>query len=249
MQSSKIVVGGIPVSVHSIPDKPEAKEPLGIFFLHGRLWTSDSTIQRWREFLTEMLESFPEKVYLIAFDQRNHGERMVHEIHNQGKDENTNHALDMFAIQYGTAKDVSYLIDCLPLFLDIKKWWVFGFSLGGHATLLALVEDERLELGISIVGCGDYSTLMKMRDLPVSHALESLLKKRDPINNIGKLKGRDFLCLNGGADTLVQAAANSEFAKLLEGTGFSYVIDPTAKHELCDLMKAEIMQYFQAHYK
>ncbi|KAJ3309391.1 hypothetical protein HDV04_006178 [Boothiomyces sp. JEL0838] len=249
MEELKIAVGGIPVSLYSIPQKPKGKKPLGIFFLHGRTWTSDSTIKRWYDYLTFVLEAFPEKVYLIAFDQRNHGERMVNEMHNKGKDENPNHALDMFAIQYGTAKDVSYLIDCLPLFVDIQRWWVFGFSLGGHATLLSLVVDERLELGISIVGCGDYATLMKMRDLPVSPALERLLKERDPINNIGKLKGRNLLCLNGGADDLVQAAANNEFAKHLQSGSFRYVVDPDAKHELSELMKTLIKDYFQSHYQ
>ncbi|KAJ3323825.1 hypothetical protein HDV06_001195 [Boothiomyces sp. JEL0866] len=249
MEELKIVVGGIPVSFYSIPSKPASSEPLGIFFLHGRLWTSESTVKRWEKYLLEVLDSFPDKVYLIAFDQRNHGERMANEIHNQGKEENPNHALDMFAIQYGTAKDVSYLIDCIPLFVDIQKWWVFGFSLGGHATLLSLTVDERLQLGISIVGCGDYATLMKMRDLPVSPALQNLLNQRDPINNIDRLAGRRLLCLNGGADNLVQAAANNEFAKLLEGDSFSYVVDPDAKHELSALMKAKIKDFFVSNYK
>ncbi|RKO85754.1 hypothetical protein BDK51DRAFT_12708, partial [Blyttiomyces helicus] len=81
------------------------------------------------------------RLLAVTFSQRNHGPRLVATDSNSSwKEGNPNHAIDMWGIQYGTARDVSYLVDVLEAFLSIRvrAWGVVGKSLGGHATLLAL---------------------------------------------------------------------------------------------------------------
>ncbi|RUS18609.1 hypothetical protein BC937DRAFT_88558 [Endogone sp. FLAS-F59071] len=83
---------------------------------------------------------------VISFDHVNHGTRLVNENANlTWADGNMTHAMDMWSIQYGTARDVSNLIDVLPAYLFpdedasiVMKWGVCGISLGGHSAFLVL---------------------------------------------------------------------------------------------------------------
>ncbi|KAJ3091799.1 hypothetical protein HK102_013390 [Quaeritorhiza haematococci] len=113
---------------------------------------------------------------VFAFDQRNHGTRLLDEKANfSWREGNETHAMDMYSIQLGTARDVSFLIDTLPMFLEFRprKWGCIGVSLGGHATLLAVANEVRLSAAVSIIGCGDYIALMGDRVAKTS-------KRKDP---------------------------------------------------------------------
>ncbi len=59
-----------------------------------------------------------------------------------------------FSLKFLKKKDISYLIDVLPHTLGIKftDWGVCGVSLGAHTTLLAMANDPRLKVGVSIIG-------------------------------------------------------------------------------------------------
>jgi len=75
----------------------------------------------------------------------------------------------LFAIQTGTARDVSFLIDFLPAYLypqaerKVVDWGIIGISLGGHSAWIVLNEEPRVTLGIPIIGCPDYLGLMEAR--------------------------------------------------------------------------------------
>ncbi|KAJ3371329.1 hypothetical protein GGF31_003252 [Allomyces arbusculus] len=188
----------------------------------------------------------------VAFDQRNHGERLVDERANYSWLErerpdmtNPNHAIDMYALQMGTTQDISFLIDHLPGLLeaehgihDVTKFGVCGISLGGHVAFLSVANDPRIDMAISIVGCGDYATLMHERHTKLVSrfpdesfdtwarawpaALDRLVSRVDPIQRITQRDGpgaRFVLCANlpkimylgGGQDGLVPVSANAQF--------------------------------------
>jgi dienelactone hydrolase len=73
----------------------------------------------------------------------------------------------MFSIQYGTAQDVLLLVSLLPAYLPaalrVELWACVGVSLGGHSTWLALLHDPRIAVGVPIIGCCDYLSLMRNR--------------------------------------------------------------------------------------
>jgi hypothetical protein len=64
--------------------------------------------------------------------------------------DNVSHAVDMYSIQVGTARDVSFLIDFLPSVVfpkgerTVTDWFIAGISLGGHSTWLAMAHGEYL---------------------------------------------------------------------------------------------------------
>jgi pimeloyl-ACP methyl ester carboxylesterase len=245
MECKQLVVGGIAVTIFSKGQNYEC----GIFMLHGRQSSVEDFIRRDSDLIESLVT---EKHCVLLFDQRNHGPRLVNEVHNQGKKTNPHHPLDMYAIQYGTAKDVQFLIDTIPLFLPIKRWGVFGFSLGGHATFLSLAHEARLVCGVSVVGCGDYCSLMKSRGIELSSEMLHLLKATDPIHRMEEMAQKHTSAIYGGKDTLVPYTANTAFeqqlgAKVSTTSGsFTSFVDPEAGHEFTPLMKKKLADFLHS---
>ncbi|KAJ3339116.1 hypothetical protein HDU93_008600 [Gonapodya sp. JEL0774] len=163
--------------------------------------------------------------------------------------------------EYGTACDVSNLIDVLPAFLrlTIDDWGIMGVSLGGHASFLSLVRDERISVAVPIIGCADYETLMTGRAaglkpehisrVPSAATFKSpqfldMLRRLDPVHNLHKLAGRDGkprpVCfVVGGKDRLVPWKTSQ---KWLDGAKevyhgdfadrFTFHIEADAGHEV-----------------
>ncbi|KAI0466712.1 hypothetical protein F4859DRAFT_289019 [Xylaria cf. heliscus] len=109
----------------------------------------------------------------VAFDQRNHGSRLVSEVANEAwRQGNATHAQDMFAIVSGTVLDTVHLLDVLEGYLfgagggpgaspsaearHIDSNLVFGVSLGGHSAWQLLFADPRVTAGVCVIGCPDY---------------------------------------------------------------------------------------------
>ncbi|KAJ9109202.1 hypothetical protein QFC21_000531 [Naganishia friedmannii] len=168
---------------------------------------------------------------VVTLDQRNHGERKVDDIANQGFEANERHAIDMYAMHRGTARDVSFLIDFIPAYLfpegerTIEKFAMTGVSLGGHASWIVLRDEPRVTIGIPIIGCPDYYSMLKERiarkgpsngqktlvgpAFPPS--LAQLVAKEDPIAVhytshdplVNPYIGKQILILGGGDDKLV----------------------------------------------
>ncbi|GAA6015873.1 hypothetical protein JCM10207_006788 [Rhodosporidiobolus poonsookiae] len=201
-------------------------------------------------------------VLVVAFDQRNHGHRTVERERNLGWSEggrankerrkekgmredevdNVSHAADMCAIQTGTARDVSLLIDFLPPLLfpnderTVDKWMCAGVSLGGHATWLALAHEPRITLGVPIIGSPSCLSLLTHRashlsppigPLPTSApffpaSFVALMRSLDPalVDKVEeKMEGKDVLVLSGGEDELVsyEKGGSGEFVQRLRG--------------------------------
>ncbi|KAH8602251.1 Alpha/Beta hydrolase protein [Bisporella sp. PMI_857] len=146
-----------------------------LWLLHGRLVSKDSMqflasgcLQSWQK-----RQSPESKVGLIAiaFDQRNHGTRLVHDLANEAwRGGNETHAQDMFSVFNGTAIDVSHLIDHIGSYLfhdaespSIGRHLAVGYSLGGHTVWQLFFNEPRITEAVVIVGCPDYARLLKDR--------------------------------------------------------------------------------------
>lgn len=102
----------------------------------------------------------------VSFDQRNHGTRQADALSNEAwRSGNPRHAQDMFSIYHGTASDTSLLLSYLPAYItpQLTQNLVLGISLGGHATWLVALHEPRITSAISIIGCPDYTSLMRQR--------------------------------------------------------------------------------------
>ncbi|KAI8824017.1 Alpha/Beta hydrolase protein [Fimicolochytrium jonesii] len=269
-----LTIGGLDLYIFGLPE-PNSETTYTaynvVFHAHGRGWTAEQDFPFCRGLCERINEGNPTTRTLVAtFDQRNHGRRLLSGKQNTSwKENNDTHAMDMFAMQYGTACDVSFLIDVLPCYLPgrVEKWGMCGISLGGHSTFLALALDPRLTVGVPIIGCGDFLTLMTGRaahmsppiPLPphsekyINAALLKVLKDRDPINKVDEMRGKAILIYSGAADTLVPASANialvDKLTRAYEADGkaemFRQIVEEGAKHELTEGMKRECAAWFR----
>ncbi|BGP57165.1 hypothetical protein JCM8202_005397 [Rhodotorula sphaerocarpa] len=212
---------------------------------------------------------------VVTFDQRNHGHRIVEADRNaswvepgrkraqlreqEGRQrDNDRHAADMFAMQTGTARDVSFLIDFLApaLFPDddrvVTDWYCSGVSLGGHATWLALAHDPRITLGVPIIGSPSTHALLAHRaqnlpapagpiPLAAPYFPQSLLAAFDrldpasPSLSLERWRGKRILVLSGEEDQLVNFVhgKSGEFVEKLKGVEGCHVeawVQPKAGH-------------------
>jgi dienelactone hydrolase len=186
-----------------------------VFALHGRTGRAEHMFDLCRQLVKVGLIA-------IAFDQRNHGGRMVDA---RGNGEwSPHHAADMYGNQLGTAMDVSLLIDMLParLGIDTAQVGMTGISMGGHATLLSMVIDPRIAVGVAFIGSGDYRWLMELRaaqhacpaeefSIYFPAALQAAVERHDPITHPAAFADRPLLLANGAADTAVPAECNQRF--------------------------------------
>ncbi|KAJ9125549.1 hypothetical protein QFC22_000511 [Naganishia vaughanmartiniae] len=172
-------IGGIHTVVYNLEDAKRSNLPVTVLIAtHGR---GEDQFH-----LTDLVEGTYKKaaeldnkaggngkrvreLIVVTLDQRNHGERKVDDLANQGFEKNDRHAVDMYAMHRGTARDISFLIDFLPAYLfpegekTIEKFAVTGVSLGGHASWIVLRDEPRVTIGIPIIGCPDYYSMLSER--------------------------------------------------------------------------------------
>ncbi|RDX43993.1 hypothetical protein OH76DRAFT_1487426 [Lentinus brumalis] len=237
--------------------KEKKKKPVAVMFLlHGRMSKAEHMEYVAKAFLDEVHQrrkaaagaATPEgereevmDLWIVTFDHRNHGSRIVDGQANSAWSDNPskrndNHAIDMYAIQTGTAQDVSALIDFLPWYLFpneervVKEWIVSGISLGGHSTWIALKNDPRLKVGIPIIGCPDYLALIVPRAEASSIPIEppyfpktfvEYVKTHDPAGAgaAGAFWGKKILVVAGREDEVVPWAASERFVGELDVGG------------------------------
>ncbi|KAI0048999.1 alpha/beta-hydrolase [Auriscalpium vulgare] len=275
-------VGGLEVHVHLKADllSSKAEGPVAaLIALHGRTGSCrdfDETAQaifKWADEAASSGKNHRDFIF-VTFDQRNHGARTVDAFANGGWDKepekhNQRHALDMYAIQTGTARDVSFVIDYLPAYVfpnderTISEWAVAGVSLGGHAAWLTLRNEPRVRIGIPIIGCPDYLTLIDLRadkhGIPLAppympESLRTIVHRDDPASagfrstkpGENPFLGKRILVLSGEADTLVPWVASSDFVEGLEvGEGRKKVLLLNGvKHEYTPEMIRELFEFF-----
>ncbi|KAG8880977.1 hypothetical protein FRB97_000301 [Tulasnella sp. 331] len=213
------------------------------------------------------------ELMVVNVDHRNHGSRLVDVRANLGwargqETHNEKHAIDMFAIYTGTSRDVSFLIDFLPAYVfpngerEIIDWGVIGVSLGGHSTWTVLMEDTRVTMGVPIIGCPDYLSLMEERAKEAGMApgppvipkhLQAYITKHSPTSSgydipseLNPFFNKDILVLSGAADNLVPWSHCKPFVDALvvgEKGRKRVVLQTGAGHELTPEMIAEAAEF------
>ncbi|KAJ3800670.1 Alpha/Beta hydrolase protein [Lentinula aff. detonsa] len=273
-------VGGLPVQVYSSIESDASKPVFILFFLHGRMGKADNLepfIMPIYQDLVGSAKVLDQDLVVVTFDHRNHGGRSIDDKANQGWDEdesrsNVRHGIDMFAIQDGSARDVSFLIDYLPAYLypeserKISGWGLAGVSLGGHSTWTALAKDPRIQVGIPIIGCPDYLTLISKRAAKFGISLDSaskyfpeslltLIRKETPPSTPYLMEdvsnpffGKKILVLSGGADPLVPWDASQSFVEKLAVGPLGYkkvVVQPNTGHTVTPEMVKEFLEFLK----
>ncbi|KAG9056346.1 hypothetical protein FS842_010923 [Serendipita sp. 407] len=259
MKSRTLLVAGISVDVYSsdlvAADAIDLTLPVCILFvLHGRMGSRNDVEKIAKHMLDAQGSngrSYHQRreLLVVTFDHRNHGSRLVDARANLGWDlkdlenHNERHALDMYTIQVGTARDVSLLIDFLPSYLFpnnerlVGQWALAGFSLGGHSTWICLCSEPRIEVAMPVVGCPDFLSLMTDRATRkgcdpsnAAHFPRSLVefvRKYDPAtapftspDNRNPFVGKKILAISGAKDRLVPwEFSESFFDSLYVGEG------------------------------
>ncbi|RDW87185.1 uncharacterized protein DSM5745_03827 [Aspergillus mulundensis] len=174
-------IAGIQTTVFGLDElPPQASEIACLWLLHPRL----AAFERMVPIATAVINDWNKRtktghagsrvsikgLIAVAFDQRNHGTRLVDPLCNESwKKGNPRHAQDMFSVFQGTARDTSLLMDYLPAFVfpktdrRITENLVLGVSLGGHAAWSCILHEPRISTGIVIIGCPDYANVMADR--------------------------------------------------------------------------------------
>ncbi|KAI1133314.1 hypothetical protein F5Y10DRAFT_260193 [Nemania abortiva] len=160
----------------------------------------------------------------VAFDQRNHGSRLVDTVANQAwRQGNATHAQDMFGMVSGTVADTIHLLDMLEGYLfgagggpgvsprgesrNIDSNLVLGVSLGGHSAWQLLFAEPRVTAGVIVIGCPDYMNIMQDR------ARLSKLQTFTVDGGVSFLGSRDF------PKALIGACKKYDPKAILFGTG------------------------------
>jgi len=282
-----IVIAGLNVNVYSSSTSTDTLTSSGTpgkvtiqFLLHDGLnsakrigWVAQSILEQVSLKRTKKIHpsSIPE-LLVITIDHRNHGTRVIDRKANyawsKSHHNNDNHAVDMYAIQVGTARDISYLMDFLPSYLYpagekvISQWIMSGISLGGNSGWIALAHDPRVKIGVFLIGCPDYTTLIahiaKRSDIKLippimPDILHEAIKRNDPpftpyqaSDFTNPFYGKRILALFGGADQLLPwSISKNFFEKLNVGEhGFKEaIIYPGVGHECTREMVEKLVEF------
>ncbi|KAF3032942.1 hypothetical protein E8E11_002111 [Didymella keratinophila] len=226
-----ITIAGIHVVVHGLTELPASCSSVTcLWLLNPRLQTKETMAPIAASIITGWNATEPKSHGLIAaaFDQRNHGSRLVDKLHNEAwRQGNETHAQDMFGCYHGTAVDCSQLIDHLGSYVfhepsspSITSHIALGISLGGHAVWHTLLSDPRITAGVVGIGCPDYTRLLTDR---------ARLSKRTSYTS-SSFPGATFLGSNDFPPALIDAVGRYDPAGLM----MPGVFDPVGKDKELD---------------
>ncbi|CAO1627264.1 unnamed protein product [Parajaminaea phylloscopi] len=255
--ASVVDIAGLPVTVYGLAEltpsassssAPRPPEVCVSFHLHGRggdAKNEEDIAIRLYEVANEVRHSQsqssaapPRELLVVSFDARNHGHRMTNQLGQKGWGAgNQQHAMDLYGMILGISADVSFLVAMLPPYLfphddrSITKWCVTGKSLGGHATWHVLKDEPQITVGVSFIGCPDFSKLLEYRTKQafllngpphVPRSLKALLERRDPAQSAydrwgpeNPYWGKRIMSLSGADDKLVHSSFSRPFLSRL----------------------------------
>ena len=246
ISAQTFTIAGILVTVHGLAELPPSASSVAcLWLLHPRLQKRETmtpiasqVISTWNTRISSGKSiSNPKGLIAVAFDQRNHGSRLVDALHNEAwRQGNPRHAQDMFSCYHGTATDCSHLMDHLESYIfhtpsspKIATHFALGISLGGHATWHCLLSEPRITAGVVGIGCPDYTRLMT--DRARLSKLKSYTESSPP--------GAEFLGSKDFPQALQDAIAQYDPAGLLLPGSFNPMgADPEPSKAALDRFKA-----------
>jgi pimeloyl-ACP methyl ester carboxylesterase len=240
VSQSTLTIAGIHVTLHGLVEVPSTASTVTcLWLLNPRLQTKETMAPVAAQIISGWNSTAPKNHGLIAaaFDQRNHGTRLVDKLHNEAwRQGNETHAQDMFGCYHGTAVDTSQLMDHLSSYVFhepsspcITSHFALGISLGGHATWHCLLSDPRITAGVVGIGCPDYTRLLTDR---------ARLSKRKTYTETSP-PGSAFLGSKDFPKALQDAIAQYDPAGLLLPGSFNPIgDDPEVTAEALDRFKA-----------
>ncbi|KAI1105301.1 Alpha/Beta hydrolase protein [Jackrogersella minutella] len=179
-----LVIAGLKVDVYGLAELPAAASKISCLWLHHpRLCAKEDMADIANQILSAYHQQSPSSargLIAVAFDQRNHGSRLVDARANEDwRSGNKTHAQDMFGTITGTVVDTMNLLDLIEGHLfgagdgpgampdggkrRIDHNLILGVSLGGHTAWQLLFADPRVTAGVIVIGCPDYMHLLKDR--------------------------------------------------------------------------------------
>ncbi|KAL2119516.1 hypothetical protein VTJ04DRAFT_6477 [Mycothermus thermophilus] len=177
VSKTTILMAGLPVDVYGLADLAPTVTLVSCLWLHhprtrDRAHMSDIAarcVGAWNETGNKNASS-RRGLVALAFDQRNHGHRLVSEKENGSwRDGNPTHAVDMFSGITGMVSDQRGLLDVVEgyLFPDgkaaVDHHLALGVSLGGHSVWQLMLCEPRITAGVAVIGCPDYMNLLTDR--------------------------------------------------------------------------------------
>ncbi|OTB00839.1 hypothetical protein M426DRAFT_323950 [Hypoxylon sp. CI-4A] len=234
-----LTIAGLKVDVYGLAELPATAEKV------TNLWLHHPRLRRKEDMASianQVLSAYHQKqsptrgLIAVAFDQRNHGSRLVDELANEAwRSGNKTHAQDMFGTIIGCVSDTVNLLDLLEGYLfdfgfgsnalpdggkrHIDQNLVLGVSLGGHTAWQLLFADPRVTAGVMVIGCPDYGSMMKDR------ARLSRLQTFSASDN-----GASFLGSKDFPDALIDACNKYDPKSILFGNR-GEVIPPSSAEE------------------
>ncbi|SPO21937.1 uncharacterized protein UTRI_01924_B [Ustilago trichophora] len=263
ISKSIVDIAGLPVNVFGLdeltpaPSRASAPPPppvCVVIHMHGRGGSADNEEKIARQLYDRIARdkedyqvqqnegmvatsSIQRDHLIVTFDARNHGDRTTNpEGQRAWKQGNTRHAMDLYGMIVGDARDASFLVDFLSAYLfphderTVAEWVITGKSLGGHSTWHVLANDPRIKIGVPFIGMPDYSRLLASRtrtsfvaNAPpyVPASLKALVDKIDPARTAydsfdarrNPFWGKKICVLSGANDKLVLWDWNEDFLK------------------------------------
>ncbi|KAK3491390.1 hypothetical protein B0T13DRAFT_422479 [Neurospora crassa] len=179
-----IPMAGLLVDVYGLDELPASVSRVSCLWLHHQRTRNKDHMREiaarcvgaWNE-STGSEKKKERGLIALAYDQRNHGTRLVHDPANGAwREGNKTHAQDMLGGIVGMVGDQTVLLDVVEsyLFHDsgeeegqqrkvIDHHLALGISLGGHSVWQLMFADPRVRAGVAVIGCPDFMNLITDR--------------------------------------------------------------------------------------
>ncbi|ORY68856.1 uncharacterized protein BCR38DRAFT_521819 [Pseudomassariella vexata] len=257
ISKSTLPIAGLHVDIYGLAELPPSATSISCLWLHHpRLQSKECmtdiaslSVNAWNSHSTPLPSSSSSSRGLIAvaFDQRNHGTRLISAIANEAwRSGNKTHAQDMFGTISGMVVDTGILMDLLEGYLfgngngpgasvsgverRIDQHLALGVSLGGHSVWQLMFAEPRVCAGVAIIGCPDYMYIISDR------ARLSRLDTYSAVDN-----GASFLGSKDFPTALVQMCKKYDPKGILFGTDeISYPTSEAEQKRLAPLLDSRV---------
>ncbi|KAI0400207.1 hypothetical protein F4802DRAFT_504199 [Xylaria palmicola] len=188
VSKTTLPIAGLQVDIYGLAELPAAATAVSCLWLHhprlrrkeDMAYVAGEVVAAFNARGAPPAAAGTRGLIAVAFDQRNHGSRLVSAAANEAwRQGNPTHAQDMFGTVSGTVVDTMHLLDVLEGYLfgagdgpgapssgesrRIDTNLVLGVSLGGHSAWQLLFAEPRVTAGVIVIGCPDYMNMIQDR--------------------------------------------------------------------------------------